>query len=197
MKKNNFYEPAPSTLRLALRPYFLQRFVFLIFAAFFGIMLFGSNISAQELPTTEIAPPPLKILSKGEKEQLDKEVDIKKRTKLALDFMEGRLKKAEEFDMNDQFAEMYDELGKFHALVDYTLNFLNRNDTGSGKSLNNFKRFELGIRPFTPRLEVVRRNLPLKYEQYVRNLIKNLRDSRSKAVDAFFGDTVVPNNRNN
>jgi len=167
-----------------------QKFVFLNFL----ILSFAFiSANAQELPATEIAPPPLKILSKGEKEQLDKENDVKKRTKLALELMDVRLKKAEDFDKQNQFAEMYDELGKFHALIDYTLVFLNNANMGAGKSLGNIKRFEIGLRAYPPRLEAVRRNLPLRYEKYVRNLIQSIRDTRSKAVDKFFSDAVVPN----
>ncbi len=153
---------------------------------------FASTVSAQEPSSLDTAPPPLKILSKGEKEQLESEKDIKERTKLALILMEARLKKAEDLDMKDQFTEMYDELGKFHALMDYTFNFLYRSDDGSRKVLNNFKRFEIGIRSYVPRIEVVRRNLPIRYESYLRSLIKQIRDTRGKAVDAFFDDSVVP-----
>ncbi|HXG83878.1 MAG TPA: hypothetical protein VNI84_07615, partial [Pyrinomonadaceae bacterium] len=71
--------------------------------------------------------------------------------------------------------------------------FLNKNDTGRGKVLNNFKRLELSLRRFVPRIELIRRELPAKYEFYVRNLIKNVRAARSKAVEPFFSDSVVPN----
>ncbi|HQU84135.1 MAG TPA: hypothetical protein PKY59_13455 [Pyrinomonadaceae bacterium] len=164
---------------------------FLIFSVTFTFFAFIST-SAQELSPTEIAPPPLKILAKTDKEQLEAENDLKDRTKLALEFIEARMKQAEKFDSEDNFSQMYDELGKFQALIDYTLDFLNRSNTG-GKALNNFKRFEIGLRAYPPRLETMRRSLPIKYEKYVRNLIQSIRDTRSKAVDNFFADSVVPN----
>ena len=174
-----------------------QRFTLLKFLilSFTFTFFVSADVSAQELAPTDIAPPPLKILAKGEKDQLDAESDIKKRTKLALDLMDARLKKAEEFDTQNQFVEMYNELGKFHALIDYTLGFLNSNNMNNGKSLNNIKRFEIGLRAYPPRLEAVRRNLPIKYEKYVRSLIQSIRDTRSKAVENFFADTVVPNEK--
>lgn len=159
-----------------------------------------SMVSAQEpsgMSAGDIAPPPLKIMSKGEKEQLEAKNDVKERTKLALVLMDARLTKAEEFDTQNKFHEMYDELGKFHALLDYTYNFLYRTDDGSRKVLGNFKRFEIGIRGYVPRIEVVRRNLPIKYEAYLRNLITQIRDTRGKTVDAFFDDSVVPQAKNN
>ncbi len=164
-----------------------------------ALLTFSFSLStfAQELSPTEIAPPPLKILPKGEKERLEAEKDVKERTKLALNLMSARLKTAEELDTQNKFAEMYDELGKFHALMDYTYGFIHRSGKGTAKTLNNFKRFEIGIRAYTPRIEVVRRNLPIKYEVYLRSLLKEMRDTRGKAVDAFFDDSVVPQAKSN
>ncbi len=149
---------------------------------------------AQENEPKDTAPPPLKILSKEETRQLNAETDIKKRTKLALDLMEIRLKKAEQLNSQEQYAEMFDELGGFHALVDKTLDFLDRNDDGSGKVLNNFKRVEMTLRVFLPRLELIRRDLPERYELYVRDLAKFVRRARARAIEPLFGDTVVKDN---
>jgi hypothetical protein len=152
------------------------------------------TVAAQENEQKDTAPPPLKILSKEEARQLSAETDIKKRTKLALVLMELRLKKAEELNAQQQFTEMYEELGGFHALVDRSLEFLDRNDDGGGKVLNNFKRLEMSLRAFLPRLEVIRRDLPEKYEFYVRELGKSIRSARSRAIDPLFSETVVKDN---
>ena len=81
-------------------------------------------------------------------------------------------------------------------MIDYTLGFLNRNNDGSRVDLANFKRFEIGLRAFPPRIEVIRRELPLKYEAYLRSLLKIIRESRSKAVEPFFSDSVIPGQGN-
>jgi len=167
------------------------RFLLLPFA--FCLLPFCASQSFAQDEPKDAAPPPLKILYKEEKMQLEVENDVKKRTKLALLLMEARLKKAEESNVQNDFNGMFTELGGFHALVDNTLNFLNRNDDGGGKVLNNFKRIELNLRSFIARLEIIRRELPLKYEFYVRGLIKLVRDARTKAVEPMFTDSVVPN----
>jgi hypothetical protein len=64
--------------------------------------------------------------------------------------------------------------------------------TNDKKNLDNYKRLEIGIRSFMGRLEVVRRELPIRYEKYVRDLIKYLRESRSRALEPQFSDTVLP-----
>lgn len=152
--------------------------------------------SAQETEQQDTAPPPLKIISKEETRQLSQETDVKKRTKLALELMEIRLKKAEELNAQQRFSEMFDELGCFHALIDKSIKFLDENDHGGGKILNNFKRVEMSLRAFLPRIELIRRDLPEKYEFYVRALAKQVRQARSKAIEPFFDGSVVKDGDN-
>jgi len=170
------------------RKFFLAVF-FLLFTFHFSLF----TVKGQD-EQRDVAPPPLKVISKEEKKQLEAEADNTKRTKLALLLMDARLKAAENFFSKQQYREMFDELGGFHALADKTLDFLNRNNDGRGKSLGNFKRFEISLRTFLPRLEIIRRELPAEYEPYVRDLSKSVRLARAKAVEPFFGNTVVEDN---
>lgn len=165
----------------------------LTFLSLFVIFAFQFSVSAQEqddLP--EVAPPPLKLMSKDEKNRLDSKTDLKDRTKLSLELMDLRMDTAERFATSREYDLMFRELGGFQALLDDGLNFLGRRDVGSGKVLDNFKRFEIGLRAFSPRIETIRRELPLRYDDYVRKLMKYVRDARAKATDSLFGETVVP-----
>ena len=56
---------------------------------------------------------------------------------------------------------------------------------------------EIGLREFPPRLEAIRRDLPLEYEDYVRRLIRYLRQARTIATEPLFGDTVLPEQEQN
>ena len=168
-----------------------------------GLVLLSAAVTAivsiegfAQSDAIDLAPPPLKILQKADQEQLDREKDIGDRTKLALKLMDGRLASAENQNSIQNFDGMFRELGHFHAIMDNGLEYLNRNNTGKGKVLDNFKRLEIGLRKFIPRLETIRRELPLKYEDYVRKLMIRIRDARAKATEPLFGETVVPNTRN-
>lgn len=156
------------------------------------VCAFAVTSSGQNVVDDEIAPPPLRLITQDEKNKLDAEKDVKRRTKLGLELMEARIKQAETFDAADDYDRMFVELGGFHGLMDNMLEFLYKSDKDSGKVLNNFKRFEIGLRGFTPRLEMIRRDLPIKYEQYVRILIRNLRAARTKAIEPLFDDSVLP-----
>lgn len=159
----------------------------------FNFSLFTITVSGQG-DGFEYAPPPLKIVSKDELARLDAKTDFKDRTKLALELMDLRLDAAERLFVVKDFEGTYRELGVFHGLMDNAIGFLQRRDSrnGSGKILDNFKRIDLALRTFAPRLEGIRREVPLRYEDYVRRLLKYLREARTQATEPLFADTVVP-----
>jgi len=182
---------SPKTSRLSLYALFS-------YLCFLPIVLTLPSVTWSQDDGLEVAPPPVKLLSKDERSLLDaKAVDLKARTKLALELMDARLDAAEKWAGGRQFDTMFNELGGFHALMDDSIEFLNRRDTGSnGKVLDNFKRLEIGLRAFSPRIEVIRRELPVRYDDYVRRLMKFVRDARTRATEPLFSDTVVPNRKN-
>lgn len=176
-------------------PAHLSRFVLLLGLSFcVTATALGQLPRGDEEFDPDAAPPPVKVLSSSERSQLESKQDLKGRTKLALALMSTRLSKAEELNAKSEFAEMYDELGGFHALMDDTLEFL-ENAPRRDKTLSNLKRFEITLRGFAPRLGLIRRELPSEYDHYVRSLIRYLRDARSKAIEPFFDDSIVPQRR--
>jgi len=155
----------------------------------------STNALGQEVIDDDLAPPPLKLLSQDEKAKLNGEAEVKRRTKLALDLMDARLKQAETLHTAQNYDDMFTQLGAFHGLMDNMLEFLNKSDKDSGKVLNNFKRLEIGLRGFMPRLQMIHSDAPIRYEWYVRNLIKSLRTARARAIEPLFDDTVLPDKK--
>lgn len=156
------------------------------------VLTFAGASAAQDDPV-EAAPPPLKFISKEDQARLDTKTDIKDRTKLSVDMLNLRLTAAENLADGKDFEGMYKELGYFHALMDDALSFLRVRDTGrNGKVLDNFKRIEIALRGMAPRIEVMRRELPLRYDPFVRKLMGYLRSARAKATDSLFDDSVLP-----
>ena len=163
--------------------------------AFLFVLIGSAGIAAQEVIVDEdTAPPPSRLISSEERSKLNAEPNVKKRTKLALELMDVRLTKAEQLFAAQQFDAMFAELGGFHGLIDNTLTFLQASDRDNRKVIYNFKRFEIGLRSFPPRLGVIRREIPSKYEFYTRHLLRYIRDARAKAVEPLFGESVVPDN---
>ena len=135
------------------------------------LFVFVFTSAAQTPELDDPAPPPMRKISKGERDQLNAQPQTKKRIEVALQLMEGRIKKAEELRTAENFDAMFLELGGFHGLMDNTLDLITRENRRTGKALNYFKKYEFGLRSFTPRLELIRRDLPLRYDPYVLRLL--------------------------
>ena len=166
---------------------------FAIAALCFLLAITSSNSAQDEIPP-DAAPPPLKQLSKTEKERLATAHEVKERTKLSLELMDARVKIAEQYLPQEQYEMVFRELGGFHALVLDALEFLSDSDSDKKKVLDNFKRFEIGLRTFTLRLELIRREMPPQREYYVRLLLREMREARAKAVEPLFGDIGIKPN---
>jgi len=169
----------------------------ILYLLFLSLTVFSTDALAQDDMGLETAPPPVRAISKDERTMLNRESDVKAHTVLALNLMTARISAAEKAAASENFDKMFSEFGGFQGILDNTLDFLTRNNTESDKVLGNFKRFEIGLRAYVPRIEIVRRELPLRYEPYVKGLIKYIRESRTRALDPLFGDSVVREPRRN
>lgn len=159
---------------------------------FLVVALFPVAGFAQEPEAfTPPEPPPLKRMSEGEQKQLSAVNDVKKRTKLALDLMDTRLLNAEKAFTADDYREMYVNLGGFHAIMDDTLTFLEGRSQSRRSVLYNYKRLEIGLRKLAPRIQLLRRDLPVRYDPYLKALVKNVRDARDRAIEPLFGDSFA------
>ena len=166
------------------------------FAALVTLLGFSAGSAFSQTPDPDDPyPPPPKVISNDEKSKLEATNDVKRRTIIALELMEARMLKAEEFHDRQELEAMFLELGAFHGLIAHTFAFLEKSDKDSGRVLNNFKRLEIGLRKFTPRLEVIRRDLPVQYEFYPRVLVRYIREARTRAIEPLFGDSVVPGSK--
>jgi hypothetical protein len=173
------------------RPIHFQRILrFALFGLALSLYLVSSEFAQGP---DETAPPPIKMLSKSERTQLSGTLQLKERTALALDLMDSRLRSAEKFTTDENYSLVYAELGGFQALMDNTINFLLKARSDEGKQLKSLKKFEIGLRTFSPRIEVIRRDVPPNFEPYLKDLIKYIADSREKAMQQFYSDTVIPN----
>ncbi len=165
---------------------------FAVLASLFTIHCSLFTVLAQD---DEPIPPPIIVVTKNERQKLDAQADSKERTKLSLDLMNSHLSAAEKFSSDQDFDVMFRELGGFHGLLDNAMAHLARQNAQSTKVLDNYKRLEIGLRGFSARLEGIRRDMPIRYEDYVRKLLIHLRDMRTKAAEPFFRDVVGPNTR--
>jgi len=150
------------------------------------IIVLLSFVGADAQQDDPDAPPPPTVVSKEDKLKLEAKTNVKDRTKLALEMMDMHISAAERFGTDQNYARAYGEFGVFHGLLEHLVNFLERSDRGESKNLDEFKRLDITLRRFGPRIESVRRDMPTEYDEYMRTLLQRVRDVRSRAVDHFF-----------
>lgn len=153
-----------------------------------ALILLPAAIAFPQQSIDDDIPPPMRVISKDERDKLSTVSGEKARVKLALELMDTRIKLAEDALAKTDFNRVHRELGGFHFLMDDALRHLVRNDTGNSASGNNFKRFEITLRTFSPRIELLRREVPINYEPYILIVLKRLREVRTRAVEPLFGN---------
>jgi hypothetical protein len=154
-------------------------------------LAFGSSLPglAQELPD-DLAPPPLKTISKEERKLLNAERDLKKHLLLSLGLLERHTSQAEVYTSDNSFEDALAELGNFEAVLNEAIETLSSGDPESGKVQTGAKMIEAALRKFSARLELMRRKMPFAYSYHVQKLIKVVRDARGKAIEPFWGEVI-------
>lgn len=160
-------------------------------------LCFGSAAHGQELVPDITAPPPMKFLSSGEKAQLSPVTDPKERTRISLELAEAHLRHAEDATFTRSYDPASAALGRYQAIIEDALRFIKGIDTSSKKMRDLIKRLELTLRAHVSRIEAIRRDTPFEYAVNVKSVLEYTRDARTRALDTFFGNTVVGDNLQN
>ena len=168
-------------------------FLVLSFAICFAQPTFAQDDSIK-FPK-DVVPPPLNVIAESDLELLKEQKKISKRVKLALKLMDERLTQSEEFIKKNEYHTALKILGLHQGILINTVKYLKRKQGRSG-SIKNFKKLEKNLRDVIPQLELIRRDLPFKYGFHVIGMIDYVRDSRTRALDHLFDDSVVPNASN-
>jgi hypothetical protein len=137
------------------------------------------------------APPPLKIIAKSERAQIDAEQNSKERLKLTIQFASVHLGLAEKYTTQSSYEAASAEVGAYHALIENALTFLSLMKRDSNKTRDLYKRLELSLRADGPRLTAMRRVTPLEFAVWIKKAEDFAREGRTEALNSFYGHTVV------
>lgn len=156
------------------------------------IALAGSAVSSQQPQTQEIpAPPPVKVISALEREQLNAARDPKARVRLSITLAEAHLTRAEVHTAEREYDNASGEAARYWAIVENAFAYLRGLKSGNNKNRDHYKRLELALRAHGPRLSGVRRTTPAEYAIWIKEIEDNARSSRTEALNSFYGDNVV------
>lgn len=148
--------------------------------------------AAQPSPTPLTAPPPIKIITREERAQIAAQSDDpKQRLRLTIQLAGARLTRAEQHTAQGNYDQASAEVGSYHALIEDVLGFLSTMKRDSNKTRDLYKRLELALRSDGPRLTTMRRTTPLEYAVWIKKVEEFARESRTEALNSFYGHTVV------
>ena len=176
-----------------MKPSGIQRSLLEVFLVTLSLLVFcGPALSAQDKPAPQISsPPPLKIILKQDRLQLDGAKDSKTRVRVTMELAESHLAYAEGRTTQQDYDGASAELGKYQALVENVLNYLNPLSRDQNKTRDLYKRLELALRAHGPRLIAIRRVTPLEYAVWVKEIEDFARNGRTDALNSFYGHTVM------
>lgn len=150
-----------------------------------------SQPQAQPQPTPLMAPPPFKMIVKEERAAIEQTTDSQKHLRLTIQYAGAHLGNAEQHTARADYEAASVEVGMYHALIESALAFLSSLKRDSNKSRDLYKKLELALRSDGPRLTAMRRTTPLEFAVWIKQVEDFARDSRTEALNSFYGHTVV------
>ena len=143
--------------------------------------------SAAQMP----APPPLRFVTRYEREQLGGAKDAKDRIRINIELAEAHLLRSEELSNARRHDAALMELGSYMALIDDAMTFLGGMKRDSNRTRDLYKRLELALRAHGLRLAGIRRVTPAEYAVQIKAAEEFARNVRTDALDSFYGHTVL------
>lgn len=141
--------------------------------------------------TPTSAPPPMKFIPRGDRDQLAVAKHAKERTRSSIALADNHLVRAEEFTSARKHDAALIEIGNYMALVEDAMAFLSGMKRDSNRTRDLYKRLELALRAQGLRLAAIRRVTPAEYAGQIKGAEEFARESRTEALRSFYGQTVV------
>jgi hypothetical protein len=171
---------------------YMQVFQAVLKIVLLALVSYVPAVRAQEPALQQLtAPPPLRVVSREERERIDATKDSKARLRATIELANARLAKAELLTGQNDYESAQGELGKYGALIEDALDFLSPMVRDRDRTRDLYKRLELTLRAHGPRLTAMRRITPLEYAVWIKELEDFARKGRTEALNSFYGQTVV------
>jgi hypothetical protein len=151
-----------------------------------------TTVAAQQPRLPQLpAPPPMHLVRRVDRSELDGNRDPKARLRATMTLAEDHLKRAETLTDQKKYTEALSELGCYLGLLDDLRAFIATMSRDKGSTRDLYRHFEISIRPHVPRIAVMRRTTPLEYAVNLKDAEEYIKDARAEALDSFYGQTVL------
>lgn len=158
---------------------------------FLLLLLFPTHIEAQPPGQDLPAPPPMRFLSRDDRSQLGASRDAKARVHLTIELADQHLAHMEDLTSHKMFDEASATLGNYLGLLEDVMHFVGGMPQDKNSTRDLYRRLDIALRAQLPRLAVMRRATPSDYSIYLKAAEEFVRNTRTEALDSFYGHTVL------
>jgi hypothetical protein len=137
------------------------------------------------------APPPMRMVSRSERAELDAVKDPKSRLRSSIKLAEDRLTQAENLTNQKAYDAASTELGGYLGLIGDLRAYIGTFDREKGSTRDLYRHMEMSVRPHLPRLAVIRRSTPAAYVPNLKDAEEYIKETRAEALDSFYGHSVL------
>lgn len=152
----------------------------------------GAALAQQQARSPQLpAPPPMRFVSRAEREQLNAARDPKARIRTSIDLAADHLTHAEYYTSEKKFAQASEEFGGYLGLIDDAVGFIGDLVRDKSSTRDHYRHLDIALRAQIPRIAVMRRSTPAEYAANLKAVEEHARDMRAAVLEAFYGHTVL------
>jgi len=168
------------------------RYESIVFGQVIAACAFSTSAFAQQPQLPHLpAPPPMHLVSKSDRSELDQARDPKARLRSAITIAELHLTRAEKLTDDRKYDEALAELGGYMGLIGDLRDYFATLDPNKGSTRDLYRHFEWQVRTHIPRLAVIQRTTPAAYVRNIKDAEDFIKESRAEALDSFYGHSVL------
>lgn len=154
-------------------------------------LILSANAYAQPELQQLSSPPPMRYVAPDDRAQIASTKDAKARVRLTIELAEARLTRMEQLTSQKTFAEASETLGTYLGLIEDVMHFVGGMTQDKNGTRDLYRKLDIALRAQIPRLAVMRRDTPAEYSLHLKAAEEFVRNTRSDALESFYGHTVL------
>jgi hypothetical protein len=137
-------------------------------------------------------PPPMRFVARDDRAQLSAVRDPKARVRLTIELADARLTNCEALTNQKQFEQASEALGSYLGLIEDVMRYIHSvTNVNRTTTQDLYRKLDIALRGQIPRLVVMRRVTPADYAIHIKTAEEFVRDTRTDALDYFYGYSVL------
>jgi len=133
----------------------------------------------------------MRFVTHDDRSQLTSAKDAKVRVRLTIELAEAHLARMEQLTFQKDFESAQEALGNYLGLIEDVMRYVEGITQDKNSTRDLYRRLDIALRAELPRLAVMRRDTPSEFSLHLKAAEEFVRDTRTEALDSFYGHTVL------